>query len=90
MRPLRRDEPRQREAERGLAGAGFADDAERLAGAQRQVDAIDGLHVIDGPAQEAGLDRKPDLEVLGLDDDRLLESIGRRLALGSAASRCLV
>ena len=47
MRPLRRDHPRQRQAERGLARAGFADHAERLAGAHGDVDAVDRLHMID-------------------------------------------
>ena len=36
----RRDEPEQRAAERGLAGAGLADDADGLAAADRDVDAV--------------------------------------------------
>ena len=40
-----------REAERGLARAGFADDAERLALAHLDADAIDRLDVADGLAQ---------------------------------------
>ena len=53
MRPFRRDQPHQREAERRLAGAGFADDAERLALAHGDVDAVDRLDVADGLAQKA-------------------------------------
>src|SRR5262249_26157535 len=50
---LGRDQPHQREAERRLAGAGFADDAERLALAHRDVDAVDRLDVADRAAEEA-------------------------------------
>ncbi len=46
-RPVRGDQPQQRQPERGLAGAGFADDAERLALADRDADAVDGLDVAD-------------------------------------------
>ena len=61
MRPFGRDQPRQRQAERRLARAGFADDAERLAGAHGDVDAVDRLHMVDDAAEEALLDREPDL-----------------------------
>ena len=80
-----------REAERGLAGAGFADDAERLALAHRDADAVDRLDVADGLAQHAALDREPDLQIVGLDHDRR-----RRVAaapdrgFGSAASSARV
>ena len=67
-RPLRADEPQQREAERRLAGAGFADDAERLALAHVERDAVDRLDIADGAAQEAALDREPDADVFRLDD----------------------
>ncbi len=63
IRPFRRDQPRQRQAQRRLAGAGFADDAERLAGAQLKIDAVDGLHMIDDLAHEPGLDREPDADI---------------------------
>ena len=46
-RPGRRDHARQGQAERRLARAGFADDAERLPGADRDVDAVDRLHMVD-------------------------------------------
>ena len=45
--PSRRDQPQDREAERGLAGTGFADDAERLALAHLDVDAVDRLDMAD-------------------------------------------
>ena len=46
----------------------LADDAQGLAGADRDGGAVHRLDVADGPAQEAALDREPDAEVLGLDD----------------------
>ena len=49
--PFRRDQPQQRQAERRLAGAGFADDAERLPLAHGDVDAVDRLDVADGAAE---------------------------------------
>src|SRR5690606_37227515 len=58
---LGRNEPHQREAERGLARAGFADDAERLPAADGDVDPVDRLDVADNAAEEAALDREPDL-----------------------------
>src|SRR6185312_5498141 len=42
-------QPQQREAERGLAGARFADQADRMALAERDADAVDRLHIADGP-----------------------------------------
>ena len=64
-RPVGGDQPQQREPERGLAGAGFADDAERLALAHRDADAVHRLDVADRLAQHAALDREPDLEIVG-------------------------
>ena len=81
-RTHRGDEAQDGEAERGLARARFADDAERLAGAQLERQAVHRLDVVDGAAQQAALDRKPDLEVVGLDDDGRGQVLGRRLALG--------
>ena len=80
-RPLRGDEPQDGEAERRLARAGFADDAERLALAQLERQPVDGLHVVDRAAHGAPLDREPHLEVVGLDDDGRRVVGGRRLAL---------
>src|SRR5690606_3487882 len=82
------------EAERRLAGAGFADDAERLAGPNRDVDAVDRLDVADGPPKDPALDREPDLERLGGEDDRRLLGgayrasfrLGREKALRVAVS----
>ena len=59
-----------REPERGLARARFADHAERLALAHRDVDAVDGLDVADDATQEPALDREPDLEIVRRHDDR--------------------
>ena len=61
---LRRDHAGERQAERRLARAGFADDAERLAGAHGDVDAVHRLHVIDDRTEEPLLDREPDFYVL--------------------------
>ena len=72
---------RMREAERGLAGAGFADHAERLALAHLDADAVDRLDVADHLAQHAALDRKPDLEIVGLDHDRRVRLRRRRIGL---------
>ena len=80
-RPVRGDQPQDGEPERGLAGAGFADDAERLALAHRDAHAVDRLDVADHPAQHAALDRKPDLEVVGLDHDRRVGLQRRRVGL---------
>ena len=75
----------------------FADDAERLAGAQLERQPVDGLDVVDGAPQRALLDREPDLEIVGLDDDgRRVVGGGRRalrlggqqvLRVGVAAAR---
>ena len=70
MRPSRRDQPHDRERQRGLARAALADDAEGLAGADRERGVVDRLDVADGLAQQAALDREPDAQVVGLDDGR--------------------
>ncbi len=69
-RPLARDEAQDGEAERGLAGAGFADDADRLALADGDRDAVDRLDVPGRAAQEPAPDREPHLDGAGLHDDR--------------------
>ena len=85
--PSRRDQPQDREAERGLAGARFADDAERLALAHLDADAVDRLDVADHLAQHAALDREPDLQVVGLDHDSARRVAAAPVAaFGSAAS----
>ena len=59
----RGQEPQQRQAERGLARAALADDAQRLALAHGEADAVDRLDVADRPPQQAALDREVDLDV---------------------------
>ena len=56
-RPAARDEPQQRAAERRLAGAGFADDADRLAGPHREIDAVDGADRAAPPARRGRRER---------------------------------
>ena len=67
--PLGGNQSQQSQAERRLARARLANDAKRLSGAQLQRQAVDGLDVIDGALQQARLDREPDLEIVGFDDD---------------------
>ena len=82
------DEAQQRQAERGLARAALADEAERLAGAQLERHAVDRLDVADGAAEQAALDRKLDLQVVGGHEHRCASDRRRRLRpSGSAASR---
>ena len=66
--PSRADQPQHREAERRLARAGFADDADASRPRARHADAVDRLDVADRAAQEAALDREPDLDVVGRHD----------------------
>ena len=63
----------QRAADRGLARSGFADDAERLAAADVEIDAVDRL---DGGAAIHGLEL--DLEIAHRDDGIRLRIGGRR------------
>ncbi len=62
-------QPQERHAERRLARAGLADDADRVALAHRQRDAVDGADVVGGAPEHALLDREPDLDVAAGDDD---------------------
>src|SRR5215475_12537113 len=78
-RPVRGNQAQQREPERGLAGAGLADHAQRLALAHGKADAIDRLDVSDRRTQQPALDRKPDLEIVGLDDDGRFRTRRRRI-----------
>src|SRR6516162_5907620 len=77
---LRGNEPQDRQPERGLAGARFADDTQRLPLVHRDAHAVDRLDVADHAAQEAAFDRKPDLEVVGLDHHRRIRLQRRRVA----------
>ena len=63
--PLRADQSQDRQSQRRLARAGFADDADGLALAHGQRNAVDRLHVADGAAQKAVLDREPYAHVVG-------------------------
>ena len=68
-----------------LAAAGLADEAERLAPLDRQRDAVDRLDVSDVPVeQEAAADRKPDPEVIDLDEARTV----RHAASPPSRERC--
>src|SRR6202040_3445837 len=65
--PLRLGQSQQCQAERGLAGAAFADDAESGPAPDRERDAVDRLHISTHPAQPTSADRKPDPDVPSLD-----------------------
>ena len=80
-RSLRPDEPQDRETERGLARAGFADDADRLPLAHGERNAVDRFDISDSAAQKAFADRKPDAQVVGACDGRRGAIGGRRVAL---------
>ena len=75
---------------RGLARTRFADDAQRLPGPHRDIDAVHRLDMADDAAEKAALDRKPHFEVVGFDHDRgAWRPIVGGLPLGSAASSYL-
>ena len=59
----------------------LADDADRLALADAERNAVDRLHVADRALKEAALDREPDLDRPGLDDDRRVRRHRVRAAL---------
>src|SRR5262249_44328943 len=65
----RLEQPQDRAAERGLAAAGLADEADRLAAPDGEVDAVDGLDVRDRLAHHAFLDREVLLDAARLDED---------------------
>ncbi len=67
-RPLGRlDQPDQRPPERRLPAARLADQPERLAAADLDVDAVDGLDVADRPPQQAVVDREVLLDPLRIE-----------------------
>ena len=68
--PVRRPvEAQDRPADRRLPAAGLADEAERLAAADRQRHVVDGAHVADVPIEdEAALDREVELQPVELDE----------------------
>ena len=55
-------------AERRLAAAGLADEAERLTRAQRQVDTVDGVDLADAPLEDPGGDREVLVEPVDAED----------------------
>ena len=61
----RGDEAQQRQTQGGLAGAGFTDHPDRLAGLHVEGQAVHRLDVIDGATQQAGANGIPDPQVLG-------------------------
>src|SRR5207248_10646805 len=90
-----------RAAERRLAAAGLADEADRLARLDAQIDAVNGVHLADDPLEQAGANRKVldeplDAEDLvpflrsfvnGLDDLVFLAFLGRRRQISSPPRR---
>ena len=62
--------PQDQSPGRGLAAAGLADQAERLALVDLEADAVDGLDLADHAAQQPALDREVLLEVAHLEQDR--------------------
>src|SRR5208282_6031228 len=81
-RPFRANEPQHRQAERGLARAGFADHPDGLALAHCERNAIDRFDVTDGAAQKSLPDRKPDAQVFRAGNRRRRAIRERRVALG--------
>ena len=79
------DQPQQAKPQRGLAGPGFANNADRVPAPHRQRDTIHCLHVVHGAFQHPLLDREPHLEIVGLHDLRRIRPGCQRLALGFAA-----
>ena len=76
----RGDEPQQRQPQGGLAGTGFADHADRLAGLDGEAQAVHRLDVINRAAQQTGADGIPDPQVLGAHQGRRRRRRGRRTA----------
>jgi hypothetical protein len=67
----RLEQPQQRAAERRLAAAGLAHEAERLAAPHVEIDAVDGLQVAGGALEQALLDREVLLEAAHAEEDVL-------------------
>ena len=58
------DQPQDRPAGRRFAAAGFADEAQRLAGVDVEADVVDRVHVVDHAGEDAAADREIDLQIL--------------------------
>ena len=78
------DKPQDRETQRRLARARFADDPDRLPLAHGKRNTVDRFDVRDSAAEEPFPDRKPDLEVLRTRHRRRRPVGWRRSPLGSA------
>ena len=77
--PGRRHELQDRAPERRLAGAGFADDADGLAGPDRKIDAVDGADRVPAARKQPAAQREGDAHVAGLEHHRRVRR-RRRLA----------
>src|ERR1043166_5254004 len=76
----RLEQAQQQLADRRLAAAGFADEAQRLARLDRKADAVDRLHLRGVAAEQSAAQREVFLEVGDLDD-------GRHAATASPSTR---
>src|SRR5690606_13297372 len=77
--PLRWQQAQHGIAERRLARAAFANNAERLAAPDGEIDAVHGLDMSDGAPENASLDGEPDLEVTHVDHGWRPRVAGRRI-----------
>ena len=81
------DEPEQQPADGRLAAARLADEAERLAPADLEAHAVDGLDEPDGPLEDAALDREV-LDQVADDDERLgCQALARVRGAGDGRDR---
>ena len=82
----RLDQAQDEAADGRFAAAGFADEAQRLAGLEREADAVDGLDLGARALEQAAPHGKVFLEAVDLEDEpadaRLLDRCRRRCALG--------
>src|ERR1019366_2176438 len=76
----RLDQPQDRAADRGFSAAGFADQAKRLAGLNREADAIDREHGAAGALQQALANGEMLLEVAHLEHGRTRTIGGARFS----------
>ena len=83
MRPTRAEILHDRERDGGLAAAGFADQAERLALAELEADVRHHLHL-------AGADEVGDRDVAQLEHRRLPASVAGRVLVWAAAAYSIV
>ena len=67
--PFRADQAHDRQRQRRLARAAFADNAKRLTGAHLQGRAVDRFDMAHRAFEQACVDREPDFERVGLSDN---------------------